>query len=535
MGKGSRNRELRISDNQTTQNPIKLSKKQLVKQQEKKEKIKKYVTMIASLAIVVGLVVATVVATLNRAPKLESTISGVSEKYEINNGMMAYLMYSQYQQYIQENYYYLSYIGLDPSKSLKSQKMYDGTSWYNFFMEMAKTQVDELVALASEAKENGIELDEDEKKEIKDTVSSIKASAKANNYPTVDKFLAYNYVPGVTISAVESCLELQYLASKYYEVLFESDDYKFTEEQIAEYLEKNPDKFYKFDYLSYTFSAEYKSDATEAEIKAALEEAKDKANQLLEKITDEKSFRDAINELEKKKAEANKKDAETTAETGSSGEDKKEEKDYSENFFTEGGAYKKDDAFSKWAFEEGRASGDKKIIDVLDSKEKTTGYTVYFIIKPAYKDDYLTKNVVHILYSTATNGSKEAAKKAAEAILEEFKKGDATVEDFKELAKKYTEDEGSKEDGGLYEDVKKDVMVETFNDWIYDENRKEGDTGVVESTYGAHAMYFVGNGREAWKVDSENYLKSEKYDEDIKELIEKHKVTYDLEKLALIP
>ncbi|MBQ7125035.1 MAG: peptidylprolyl isomerase, partial [Clostridia bacterium] len=249
----------------------------------------------------------------------------------------------------------------------------------------------------------------------------------------------------------------------------------------------------------------------------------------------EKSFRDAINELEKKKAEANKKDAETTAETGSSGEDKKEEKDYSENFFTEGGAYKKDDAFSKWAFEEGRASGDKKIIDVLDSKEKTTGYTVYFIIKPAYKDDYLTKNVVHILYSTATNGSKEAAKKAAEAILEEFKKGDATVEDFKELAKRYTEDEGSKEDGGLYEDVKKDVMVETFNDWIYDENRKEGDTGVVETDYGAHAMYFVGNGREAWKVDSENYLKSEKYDEDIKELIEKHKVTYDLEKLALIP
>ena len=78
-------------------------------------------------------------------------------------------------------------------------------------------------------------------------------------------------------------------------------------------------------------------------------------------------------------------------------------------------------------------------------------------------------------------------------------------------------------------------MVETFNDWIYDENRKEGDTGVVETDYGAHAMYFVGNGREAWKVDSENYLKSEKYDEDIKELIEKHKVTYDLEKLALIP
>lgn len=80
MGKGSRNRELRISEDQATANSgVKLSKKQLIKQQEKKAKIKKYITMIASLVIIIGLVVAIVVVSLNKAPKLEATVSATSE------------------------------------------------------------------------------------------------------------------------------------------------------------------------------------------------------------------------------------------------------------------------------------------------------------------------------------------------------------------------------------------------------------------------------------------------------------------------
>ena len=35
-------------------------------------------------------------------------------------------------------------------------------------------------------------------------------------------------------------------------------------------------------------------------------------------------------------------------------------------------------------------------------------------------------------------------------------------------------------------------MVQAFNDWCFDSSRKSGDTGIVESTYGYHVMYFVG-------------------------------------------
>ena len=36
-------------------------------------------------------------------------------------------------------------------------------------------------------------------------------------------------------------------------------------------------------------------------------------------------------------------------------------------------------------------------------------------------------------------------------------------------------------------------MVEAFEDWCYDEARKPGDTGIVETTYGYHVMFFSGD------------------------------------------
>lgn len=278
MGKGNRNRELRIADkpSATAGNGVKLSKMQLIRQQEKKAKIKKYVTMTASIAIVIGLVIGIVAVSLSKAPKLEKTVSGTSEKYEIDNAMMAYFMYGQYKSYVQNNYYYLSYLELDTSKSLKSQSPAGSkdTTWFAFFMNVAKNQVNELVALASTAQEKGLKLEEKELKEIDDTMKSIKEAAATNGFASVNKYLASYYVTGVTESAVRKCMELQYLASKYYTEL--TDSYTYTDAQIEKYADDNPDKFLKFDYIYYTFKPDAKSDATDAEKKKALEEAKAK-------------------------------------------------------------------------------------------------------------------------------------------------------------------------------------------------------------------------------------------------------------------
>ena len=522
MGKGNRNRELRIADkpSATAGNGVKLSKMQLIRQQEKKAKIKKYVTMTASIAIVIGLVIGIVAVSLSKAPKLEKTVSGTSEKYEIDNAMMAYFMYGQYKSYVQNNYYYLSYLELDTSKSLKSQSPAGSkdTTWFAFFMNVAKNQVNELVALASAAQEKGLKLEEKELKEIDDTMKSIKEAAATNGFASVNKYLASYYVTGVTESAVRKCMELQYLASKYYTEL--TDSYTYTDAQIEKYADDNPDKFLKFDYIYYTFKSDAKSDATDAEKKKALEEAKAKADELKGKITDAKSFLELITEMEKAKDDELDKD----------------EKDYTEYYIKEGAAYTKDDGLTNWVDEEDRKDGDISIFETKDG-DTVTGYSVYYLTKTFYKDEYVTKNVRHILFGIGDYGDyadKAAAKKKAEEILATYKKGDMTEDSFSALAKEYTNDSNA-DKGGLYENVEKDTMVAAFNDWIYDESRKPGDTDIVETTYGQHVMYFVGDGKIAWKLTAENNLKSEQYDKELKDLEKKYPVTYDAAKLAQIP
>lgn len=538
MGKGNRNRELRIADkpSATAGNGVKLSKMQLIRQQEKKAKIKKYVTMTASIAIVIGLVIGIVAVSLSKAPKLEKTVSGTSEKYEIDNAMMAYFMYGQYKSYVQNNYYYLSYLELDTSKSLKSQSPAGSkdTTWFAFFMNVAKNQVNELVALASTAQEKGLKLEEKELKEIDDTMKSIKEAAATNGFASVNKYLASYYVTGVTESAVRKCMELQYLASKYYTEL--TDSYTYTDAQIEKYADDNPDKFLKFDYIYYTFKPDAKSDATDAEKKKALEEAKAKADELKGKITDDKSFLELITEMEKAKEEEEKKNETGTSAASGSGTSDKEEKDYTKSYIKEGAAYEKDKDLTKWVDEKDRKVGDVTVIETKEG-DTVTGYSVYYLTKTFYKDEYATKNVRHILFGIGNYGDyadKAAAKKKAEEILATYKKGDMTEDSFSALAKEYTNDSNA-DKGGLYENVEKDTMVTAFNDWIYDESRKPGDTGIVETTYGQHVMYFVGDGKIAWKLTAENNLKSEQYDKELKDLEKKYPVTYDAAKLAQIP
>ena len=56
-------------------------------------------------------------------------------------------------------------------------------------------------------------------------------------------------------------------------------------------------------------------------------------------------------------------------------------------------------------------------------------------------------------------------------------------------------------------------MVETFNDWCFDASRKPGDTGIVETSYGMHVMYFVGSGDPMWKVEATSAMRNKKFEE----------------------
>lgn len=169
-------------------------------------------------------------------------------------------------------------------------------------------------------------------------------------------------------------------------------------------------------------------------------------------------------------------------------------------------------------FEELSPFNQKFFSDAKENDIITDGNKIYFVVQPGIKNTTVSKNVAHILVGVnkvTAVGTGEAAESEADAkneqlfadayptaekILAEFNKGDKTLASFEALGNKYTDDSGV-----IYYNVKKDVMVEEFENWIYDEARKEGDTAIVKTEYGYHVMYFIGNGLTAWEADAVNH------------------------------
>ncbi|MCR5041219.1 MAG: peptidyl-prolyl cis-trans isomerase [Clostridia bacterium] len=135
------------------------------------------------------------------------------------------------------------------------------------------------------------------------------------------------------------------------------------------------------------------------------------------------------------------------------------------------------------------------------------------------------------------NDDIKAAKYAiAEQLLAVYNHGDedgnSTEELFATLADKYSDDTGSvssddntsSSTGGLYNSVAKGQVVQPFEDWCYDESRQPGDTGIIESTYGYHVMYFISKNDEPdWKMTIRSSIadsKSESENDSVKEEFE---------------
>ena len=85
----------------------------------------------------------------------------------------------------------------------------------------------------------------------------------------------------------------------------------------------------------------------------------------------------------------------------------------------------------------------------------------------------------------------ETCRADAQAILDQWLAGEKTEESFAALATEKTEDPGSQQSGGLYQQVVAGQMVQPFNDWCFDAARTYGDYGLVQTSYGYHVMFFV--------------------------------------------
>jgi parvulin-like peptidyl-prolyl isomerase len=117
-------------------------------------------------------------------------------------------------------------------------------------------------------------------------------------------------------------------------------------------------------------------------------------------------------------------------------------------------------------------------------------------IRKAYQEETAgdkTASVRHILLLTQgkTEAEKTEARKKIEDILVKAKAG----EDFAGLAKQFSEDPGSKDNGGLYENFGRGQMVKPFEDAAF--SVPVGQiSGVVETSYGLHIIQVVDRKKE---------------------------------------
>ena len=132
-----------------------------------------------------------------------------------------------------------------------------------------------------------------------------------------------------------------------------------------------------------------------------------------------------------------------------------------------------------------------------------------------------------------TEEAWETCRKKAQALLDSFLAGkEVTEEVFAELAKQYTEDTGSKNNGGLYDQFFRNEMVAEFETWSFDATRKYGDTGLVKTSYGYHIMYFI-EGEAQWHYYADAQLRSDACKEFLEGLEKNYPLSVDYEKILL--
>ena len=489
-----------------------LTEKQVAAQKEAK-KLKVYT---ASFWIVLVLCVCLVAGMALRGPVIgmtrKVTTAAIVNDQKISAVELNYFYIDAINNYCNQYSSYLSYF-LDTSKPIGEQ-YYDeagNVTWADEFLDMALESVKNNYALYNAAKAAGHTLSDEEVETTNELFSQLKSAAKSYGYNSSTGYLKALYGKGASLSSYKAYYEVTSLASSYYKAYAEEAEAAINDAALREY---EADKMYE--YNSYTYASYYmnvdsfkeggtkddKGNTTysDAEVAAAEAALKSAAEAL---AVAENNTLEALNAAI---AAANKSEAtadEATKDTATSTAKATENNDVRYTSVNS--------AVQEWIRDDARKEGDVAALpytttSTVDGKEVETLKGYYVVLFQSVNDNvFALKDVRHILVNyeggtTDENGSttysdaeKNAAKEKAEAILKEWEDGAKTEDSFAALAKEKSNDTGSKENGGLYEAVYPGQMVTPFEDWCYDETRKAGDTGIVQSDYGYHVMYFTGD------------------------------------------
>lgn len=453
-------------------------------------------------------------------PNYNEVMTPGNTAMEIEDVPVSIGMYNYYYTCITQNYITYAnygYYDLDPSVDFSSQTTTDEDgktiTWEKKFENETVEQIRYITAYYSKALESGTKLSKAQQEEMETQLQSLKDSADEEG-KALDSYVSDTYGDYCGEATLKKMLEQCYLAENYYQV--QNIKNRISDDELDEYA-----KVHKEDYRTIPVSYLQMTYESEDDIK--------KAKEYIAKI---KSEEDLVNLIPDVCADLIEQYSESY---GSDEAVIDAIKDSMETTLSKSDSTWDKDTIN-WLFDASTKIGNANytldedngciyiIVKTGESKiEQDTVYSVRHILIQPETDDESEDSTEQKEY---TAEELAAAKSEAEEILKEYNKTDKTEYDFAKLAEKYSKDTESLSTGssgtfgGLYEGVSKGDMVEEFENWSLDGKRSYGDTGLVESKYGCHIMFFVSAYPE-YKAECYSKLKSDKENE----FVESYKVT----------
>ena len=491
-------------------------------QQRKEEKRTNLLYGVIAAAVLVA-VIASFVWRSDFIPKTTTAATIDGEKYTAAE--VEYYYQTAYRNFVSNSQYsyFLSYLGLNTNATLKSQSINStaaamlgielpdadaesaeadseadplaptGMTWHDYFLDEALDNMRVIQAALKAAEAEGFQYPAGVQAQYDDNMDALKAVAAASGI-SVSQYLKGNFGAGVTEKVYGEQLMRVLRYSAYADAYQDSLTYSDSELEDAYGADRNTYDHVSYEVVSFSGAAESTTDdegntvePTEEEAAAALEAAQDLAQTVLDGFQDGGDLEELANE---------------------------NDGTYSKN---ENGTYSAGSVMSEWLYDSARKSGDASTL-----ADGTVQYVVVF--HDRFRDENPTIDIRHILVPLGSGSIAEGeegyedeqaqlkadAHAKAEELLAQWQSGEATEDSFAALALKESTD-GSKYDGGLYTEVYQGRMVTEFNDWCFDTARQSGDTGVVDTQYGSHVMYFSGVNAARWQTQVAANLRTEAY------------------------
>ena len=265
--------------------------------------------------------------------------------------------------------YFTSYMGYDTSKDDAQQK-YSSTdnTWYDYFANMTVSTIKEDKALLKAADEAGYSYDkaDEDYEEFQNNVSE----AASDSGVSVADYYKSAFGKNATESSIKEYVSEYLKAAAYQEQL--QTDLAATDSEIKDYYEEHKDSYDDIDYRVFKIAAGSDDDT-------AKEQAKNKAIDMLEKITDEDTFSQMCKEYATDDEKATYEDSSASLKSNI-------KKSSAES------------AISDWLFDSERKAGDKTVIEDSDNNQY---YVVYFINRDydSSNDTSIANTVLSTKYS----------------------------------------------------------------------------------------------------------------------------------------